>query len=112
MNMATINNAFVCVHLFFGVNTPTTRASPSLPPAKVYAECLEKRCREIIKPKLEDARALRGLKFFVRRTHSSAGSRIRPAQVGKAKRELSNTKKLSVFKSVFVPILTYRRESW
>jgi len=27
-------------------------------------------------------------------------------------RELSNTEKLSVFKSVFVPILTYRHESW
>jgi len=28
------------------------------------------------------------------------------------KRELSNTAKLSVFKSVFVPILTYGREFW
>ena len=28
------------------------------------------------------------------------------------KRELSNTTKLSVFKSVFVPILTYSHESW
>jgi len=28
------------------------------------------------------------------------------------KLELSNTAKLSVFKSVFVPILTYGRESW
>jgi len=28
------------------------------------------------------------------------------------KRKLSNTGKLSVFKSVFVPILTYGRESW
>jgi len=28
------------------------------------------------------------------------------------KRELSNTAKLSVFKSVFVPILTYGHESW
>jgi len=28
------------------------------------------------------------------------------------KRELSNTTKLSVFKSVFVPILTYGHESW
>ena len=28
------------------------------------------------------------------------------------KRELSNTPKLSVFKSVFVPILTYGHESW
>jgi len=28
------------------------------------------------------------------------------------KRELSNTVKLSVFKSVFVPILTYGHESW
>ena len=26
--------------------------------------------------------------------------------------ELSNTAKLSVFKSIFVPILTYSRESW
>jgi len=29
-----------------------------------------------------------------------------------AKRELSNTAKLSVFKSVFVPILTHGHESW
>jgi len=28
------------------------------------------------------------------------------------KRELSNTVKLSVFKSIFVPILTYGHESW
>ena len=28
------------------------------------------------------------------------------------KRELSNTVKLSVFKSIFVPILTYSHESW
>jgi len=28
------------------------------------------------------------------------------------KRQLSNTAKLSDFKSVFVPILTYGRESW
>jgi len=28
------------------------------------------------------------------------------------KRELSNTAKLSVFKPVFVPILTYGHESW
>ena len=28
------------------------------------------------------------------------------------KRELSNTAKLSVFKSVFIPILTYGHESW
>ena len=28
------------------------------------------------------------------------------------KRELSNTAKLSVFKSIFVPILTYGHESW
>jgi len=28
------------------------------------------------------------------------------------KRELSNTAELSVFKSVFVPILTYGHESW
>jgi len=28
------------------------------------------------------------------------------------KRELSNTAKLSIFKSVFVPILTYCHESW
>ena len=30
----------------------------------------------------------------------------------RTKRELSNTAKLSVFKSIFVPILTYGHESW
>jgi len=37
---------------------------------------------------------------------------VNPALSVATKRELSNTAKLSVFKSVFVPILTYGHESW
>jgi len=37
---------------------------------------------------------------------------VNPVLSVATKRELSNTAKLSVFKSVFVPILTYGHESW
>jgi len=38
-----------------GENAPTTGVSLFSLLGKVYAKCLEKRCREIIEPKLDDA---------------------------------------------------------
>jgi len=44
--------------------------------------------------------------------HVAIATFVNPALSVATKRELSNTAKLSAFKSVFVPILTYGHESW